>query len=83
VLGTAGSLGIGPWQNGVADGSCRRDLVDHVIVLNEHHLKRLMADYVHYFDGDRTHLGLEKQIPAGRQVGPGVNGTNKVVACRG
>jgi putative transposase len=34
-----------PWQNGVAErwvGSCRRDLLDHVIVLNQRHLKRLM-----------------------------------------
>jgi len=40
-----------PWQNGVAErwvGSCRRDLLDHVIVLNEQHLKRLMAEYVRY-----------------------------------
>jgi transposase InsO family protein len=32
-----------PWQNGVAErwvGRCRRDLLDHVIVLNERHLKR-------------------------------------------
>ena len=38
-----------PWQNGVAErwvGSCRRDLLDHVIVLNERHLKRLMSEYV-------------------------------------
>jgi transposase InsO family protein len=36
-----------PWQNGVAErwvGSCRRDLLDHVIVLNERHLKRLMVE---------------------------------------
>jgi hypothetical protein len=35
-----------PWQNGVAErwvGSCRRDLLNHVIILNEHHLKRLMS----------------------------------------
>ena len=35
-----------PWQNGVAErwvGSCRRDLLDHVIILNERHLKRLMS----------------------------------------
>jgi transposase InsO family protein len=40
-----------PWQNGVAErwvGSCRRDLLDHVIVLNEQHLKRLMSEYVRY-----------------------------------
>ena len=58
-----------PWQNGIAErwvGSCRRDLLDHVIVLNERHLKRLMAEYVRYYHEDRTHLGLAKDTPAGR-----------------
>jgi hypothetical protein len=60
-----------PWQNGVAErwvGSCRRDLLDHVIVLNERHLKRLMAEYVRYYHADRTHLGLTKDTPAGRPI---------------
>jgi hypothetical protein len=38
-----------PWQNGVAERwieSCRRDLRDHVIAMNERHLKRLLSDYV-------------------------------------
>jgi putative transposase len=58
-----------PWQNGVAERwveSCRRDLLDHVIVLNERHLKRLMSDYVRYYHEDRTHLGLAKDTPTGR-----------------
>jgi len=58
-----------PWQNGVAErwvGSCRRDLLDHVIVLNERHLKRLMSSYLLYYHEDRTHLGLAKDTPAGR-----------------
>jgi len=58
-----------PWQNGVAErfvGSCRRDLLDHVIVLNEHHLKRLMTEYIRYYHDDRAHLGLAKQTPGGR-----------------
>jgi len=41
-------------------------LLDHVIVLNERHLKRLMAEYVRYYHEDRTHLGLAKDTPAGR-----------------
>jgi putative transposase len=60
-----------PWQNGVAErwvGSCRRDILDHVIVLNERHLKRLMSEYVRYYHEDRTHLGLAKDTPAGRPV---------------
>jgi hypothetical protein len=48
-------------------GSCRRDLLDHVIVLNERHLKRLMNEYIHYYHDDRTHLGLGKETPARRK----------------
>ena len=58
-----------PWQNGVAErwvGSCRRDLLDHVIILNERHLKRLMSSYLLYYHEDRTHLGLAKDTPGGR-----------------
>ena len=64
-----------PWQNGVAErwvGSCRRELLDHVIVLNERHLKRLMAEYVRFDHEDRTHLGLAKDTPAGRLGAPQV-----------
>ena len=60
-----------PWQNGVAErwvGSCRRDLLDHVIILNERHLRRLLSQYVRYYHEDRTHLGLAKDTPAGRPV---------------
>jgi hypothetical protein len=49
-----------PWQNGVAErwvGSSRPDVLNHVIVLNEKHLKRLMAQYVRYYHEDRTQLG--------------------------
>jgi putative transposase len=71
VVATVKSLGIepkrtsfrSPWQNGVAErwvGSCRRELLDHVIVLNERHLKRLMKEYVGYNHDDRTHLALAK-----------------------
>jgi hypothetical protein len=46
--------------------SCRRDLLDHVIVLNERHLQRLVSEYVGYYPEHRTHLGLDKQTPTGR-----------------
>ena len=58
-----------PWQNGVAERwveSCRRDLLEHVIPVNERHLKRLLAEYIRYYHEDRTHLGLEKQTPGER-----------------
>jgi putative transposase len=69
-----------PWQNGVAErwvGTCRRDLLDHIIVLNERHLKRLIAEYVRYYHEDRTHLGLAKDAPAGRPtaIRPGAAST--------
>ena len=65
-----------PWQNGVAERwieSCRRDLLDHIIAVNERHLKRLLSDYVRYYLEDRTHLGLAKETPHGRtrSAGPG------------
>jgi putative transposase len=55
-----------PWQNGIAERwveSRRRDLLDQIIALNAHHLKRLLSDYVRNFHEDRTHLGLGKQTP--------------------
>lgn len=57
-----------PWQNGVAERwveSCRRDLLDHIIAVNERHLKRLLSEYVRYYHDDRTHLGLGKGTPDG------------------
>ena len=60
-----------PWQNGVAErwvGSCRRDLMDHVLVLNERHARRLLAEYLRYYHEDRTHYALAKQPPLCRSV---------------
>jgi len=62
-----------PWQNGVAERwveSCRRDLLDHTIAMNEQHLKRLLSEYVRYYHEDRTHLGLGKGTPNGRGRAP-------------
>jgi transposase InsO family protein len=73
-----------PWQNGVAErwvGSCRRDLLDHVIVLNQRHLRRLMNEYVRYYHEDRTHLALAKETPASRAPEKSTPGAGcKVVA---
>jgi len=47
-----------PWQNPYVErfiGSIRRDCLDHVIVLNESHLKRILASYFKYYNNDRTH----------------------------
>ena len=58
-----------PWQNGVAErwvGSCRRELLDHVIVLSVSHVRRLVRDYLQYYHEDRVHDALNKETPAGR-----------------
>lgn len=60
-----------PWQNGVAErwvGSCRREMLDHIIPLHERHLLRLGREYITYYHEDRTHIGLHKETPAVRRV---------------
>jgi putative transposase len=60
-----------PLQNPYAErfvGSARRECVDHCIVLNTHHLQRILNEYVAYYNSDRTHLGLKKDSPARREV---------------
>ena len=49
-------------------GSIRRDLLDHIVVLNERHLRKLLRRYADYYNGYRTHLGLAKDTPFGRLV---------------
>jgi putative transposase len=72
-----------PWQNGTAErwvGSCRREILDHVIALNERHLLRLLREYVSYHHQDRVHDSLEKDTPDGRAVEPKPAATAKVIA---
>ena len=60
-----------PWQNGVAErwvGSCRRELLDHVIVFNATHLRRLVREYLGYYHEDRIHDSLDKDTPATRPI---------------
>ncbi len=58
-----------PWQNGIAErwiGSCRREMFDHMIPLNERHLRRLLREYASYHNDDRIHDALNKDAPNGR-----------------
>jgi transposase InsO family protein len=60
-----------PWQNPYAErliGTLRRECLDHVVVLNETHLRRLLRDYLTYYHRYRTHLSLEKDAPEPRSV---------------
>ncbi len=60
-----------PWQNAYVErviGSLRRELLDHVIILNERHLKQLLSSYLGYYHSWRTHRSLDQDAPDGRPV---------------
>jgi transposase InsO family protein len=61
-----------PWQNGIAErwvGSCRREILNHVIALNEQHLRRLIRDYVKYHH-ERSHARFPEEGHS-KQAGSG------------
>jgi transposase InsO family protein len=60
-----------PWQNPYVErliGSIRRECLDHVIVLHEQHLRRLLISYFSYYHAWRTHRALDMDCPVPRQV---------------
>jgi transposase InsO family protein len=60
-----------PWQNGFAErliGSIRRECLDHIIILGEAHLRRILKSYARYYNGVRTHRSLNKDAPVSRPV---------------
>ncbi len=62
-----------PWQNPYVErliGSMRRECVDHVLVLNERSLQRILRSYIDYYQHWRTHLALGKDPPVRRAVEP-------------
>ena len=59
---------------------CAPRLLDHVIVLNERHLLRLLFELVAYYHDDRTHLGLAKGTPSMRKAVSKPMGNAEVVA---
>jgi transposase InsO family protein len=66
-----------PWQNAYAErviGSIRRECLDHIIVLNETGLARVLSRYLGYYHQSRTHLSLEKDSPHTRPIAPPVLG---------
>ena len=70
-----------PWQNPYAErviGSIRRECLDHVIILNEDHLRHILSEYFAYYHEARAHLSLDRNSPDPRQVQPPQTG--KVVA---
>jgi len=62
-----------PWQNPFAErviGSIRRECLDHFLILNDAHLRRLLRAYVACYNGSRPHQALENNSPIPRNVQP-------------
>ena len=82
VIAVAKGMGIkevvtaqSPWQNPYVErliGSIRRECLDHVIVVNERGLSRVLTRYLTYYHQSRTHLALAKDAPRSRPIGPAV-----------
>ena len=70
-----------PWQNAYVErviGSIRRECLDHILIFNERHLRRVLSSYVDYYQRTRTHLSLNKDCPDSRPIMPRMIG--KVIA---
>ncbi|MCH8243213.1 MAG: transposase [Planctomycetes bacterium] len=62
-----------PWQNSYCErlvGSIRRECLNHVIVINERHVLRILRSYFDYYLHSRTHLSLDRNSPVERQFEP-------------
>jgi transposase InsO family protein len=60
-----------PWQNGHTErliGSIRRECLDHIVILGEGHLRRVLEAYAAYYNHARPHLALAKDAPLVRPV---------------
>ena len=72
-----------PWQSPYVErviGSIRRECLDHVIVLNERHLRAILLSYIDYYQRSRTHLALGKDTPERRSVQPAGAGKDRGVS---
>src|SRR5262249_42961895 len=62
-----------PWQNAYVErliGSIRRECLDHVVVLNDAHLRRILDDYFGYYHASRPHQSLERNSPHRGEIEP-------------
>ena len=51
-------------------GSLRRECLDHIVIFNERHLRRVLSTYIDYYQRTRTHLSLDKDCPDPRPLMP-------------
>jgi hypothetical protein len=62
-----------PWQIPYVErliGSIRRECLDHIIIVNERHLRGVLSSYFQYRHKGRTHLSLGKDCPQPRPIQP-------------
>ena len=55
-----------PRANGICErymGSLKRECLDHTLILNDQHLRRVVKEFTHYFNQERPHQGIGQQIP--------------------
>jgi len=74
---------MSPWQNGVSEcwiGCLRQELLNHVIVFDEDHLRELIREYVGYHNVDRLHCTLAGDAPAGRAIEQRLSSAEKIVS---
>jgi hypothetical protein len=60
-----------PWQNAYVErviGSIRRECLDHIVIFNERHLRRVLSSYVDYYQRTRMHLSLERIAPTAARL---------------
>jgi transposase InsO family protein len=73
-----------PWQNPYVErffGTLRRELLDHLIVINEKHLNRLLREYIEgYYHGHRPHQGLNGDTPVSTKRPEGVDESIKLIS---
>jgi len=58
-----------PWANPFVErliGSIRRECLNHVVIINEDHLRRILQEYVHFYNHCRTHMSIDKDCPIHR-----------------
>ncbi|HKX29542.1 MAG TPA: integrase core domain-containing protein [Blastocatellia bacterium] len=66
-----------PWQNPYSErviGTLRRECLDHLLIINEDHLRRILRDYLDYYHNCRPHQSLERNSPVPREIDPPTNG---------
>jgi len=72
-----------PWQNPFAErfvGTLRRELLDHVIVLNQRHIERMLREFIDYYHTDRPHQGIAGETAIRQEKSPSISGPSKIVS---